>query len=144
MTPPLFVVAVLGFVGLLRRPAWRPVRGLAPAYLVALLVNLLAGGQIYYAFGLLAFVVAAGWATARGPRWLLVAAVAVNAVFGAILALPLLPVSEVGFQAGLNSTIGDQVGWPTYVRTLRRVYEAMPVDDRSRPCCRLRRVPRKR
>ncbi len=130
--PPLFVLAVLGFIGLVRRPAWRPVRGLAPAYLVALLVNLLAGGQIYYAFGLLAFMVAAGWATERGPRWLLVAAVAVNAVFSVILALPLLPVSEVGFQAGLNSTIGDQVGWPTYVRTLRRVYEAMPVDDRSR------------
>ena len=97
--PPLFVLVVLGFVALLRRPAWRPVRGLALAAVVALAITFLAGGQIYYAFGLLAFLLAAGWATDRGPTWLLVAAVALNGAVNAFIALPLLPLSHVSVQA---------------------------------------------
>lgn len=130
--PPLFGVVVLGFVGLLRRPAWRPVRGLALATVVALSVTFVAGGQIYYAFGLLAFVLAAGWATDRGPTWLLVAAVAVNGAVNALIALPLLPLSHVGVQAALNPTIGDQVGWPTYVATVRAAYQGIPPGQRPR------------
>ena len=130
--PPLFVVVVLGFVALLRRPAWRPVRGLALAAVVALALTFLAGGQVYYAFGLLAFVLAAGWATDRGPTWLLVAAIALNGAVNAFIALPLLPLSHVSVQAALNPTIGDQVGWPTYVATLRAAYERIPTDERPR------------
>jgi hypothetical protein len=127
--PPLFVVAVIGFVALFRRREWRPVRGLALAYLVALAINFGAGGQIYYAFGLLAYLVAAGWAAARRPRWLPrwlpAAAVALNAVVSAFIALPIVPASDSGVQAALNSTIGDQVGWPTYVASLRSVYAGL-------------------
>ena len=130
--PPLFVVVVIGFVALLRRPAWRPVRGLALAAVVALAVTFLAGGQVYYAFGLLAFLLAAGWATDRGPTWLLVAAVALNGAVNAFVALPLLPLSDVAVQAALNPTIGDQVGWPTYVATLRSVYQRIPTGERPR------------
>ncbi len=128
--PPLFVVVVIGFVALLRRPAWRPVRGLALAAVVALAVTFVAGGQIYYAFGLLAFLLAAGWATDRGPTWLLVAAIALNGAVNAFIALPLLPLSHVSVQAALNPTIGDQVGWPTYVATLRAAYERIPAGER--------------
>ena len=130
--PPLFGVVVLGFVSLLRRSAWRPLRGLALATLVALAVTFLAGGQIYYAFGLLAFVLAAGWATDRGPTWLLVAAVALNVTVNAFIALPLLPLSHVSVQAALNPTIGDQVGWPAYVDTLRAAYQRIPTGQRPR------------
>ena len=130
--PPLFVLVVIGFVALLRRPAWRPLRGLALAAIAALAVTFLAGGQIYYAFGLLAFLLAAGWATERGPTWLLVAAVALNGAVNAFIALPLLPLSHVSVQAALNPTIGDQVGWPTYVATLRAAYERIPTNERPR------------
>jgi 4-amino-4-deoxy-L-arabinose transferase-like glycosyltransferase len=130
--PPLFALVVVGFVALLRRSQWRPVRGLATASLVALILTFVGGGQIYYAFGLLAFLLAAGWATERGPRWLLVTAIAVNGVVNAFISLPLLPLSNAGVVAALNPTIGDQVGWPTYVATLRSAYQQIPVDTRGR------------
>ena len=130
--PPLFVVVVIGFVALLRRPPWRPVRGLALAAVAALVLTFLGGGQIYYAFGLLAFVLAAGWATERGPIWLLAAAVALNGAVNAFIALPLLSLSHVSVQAALNPTIGDQVGWPTYVATLRAAYARIPAGERPR------------
>jgi Dolichyl-phosphate-mannose-protein mannosyltransferase len=127
--PPLFVLVVVGFVALLRRPNWQRVRCIALAAPFALAVTFLGGGQIYYAFGLLAFLLAAGWATERGPTWLLVSAVAVNGAVNAFIALPLFPVSV---QAALNPTIGDQVGWPTYVATLRSAYQRIPASQRSR------------
>lgn len=130
--PPLFGVVVLGFVALWRRRSWRPLRGLALAALVALAVTFLAGAQVYYAFGLLAFLLAAGWATDRGPTWLLVTAVALNGAVNAFIALPLLPLSHVSVQAALNPTIGDQVGWPTYVATLRAAYARIPPGQRQR------------
>ncbi|MFL6098766.1 MAG: ArnT family glycosyltransferase [Actinomycetales bacterium] len=130
--PPLFVLVVIGFVALLRRTAWRPVRGLAVAAVVALALTFLAGGQIYYAFGLLAFLLAAGWATELGATWLLVVAVALNGAVNAFIALPLLPLSQVSVQAALNPTIGDQVGWPTYVATLRAAYERIAAGERGR------------
>jgi 4-amino-4-deoxy-L-arabinose transferase-like glycosyltransferase len=130
--PPLFVFVVIGFVALWQRPAWRPVRGLALAAVVALALTFLAGGQIYYAFGLLAFLLAAGWATDRGATWLLVAAVALNGAVNAFIALPLLPLSHVSVQAALNPTIGDQIGWPTYVATLRAAYERILPSERPR------------
>lgn len=130
--PPLFVIVVIGFVALLRRPNWKRVRCIALAAPFALALTFVGGGQIYYAFGLLAFLLAAGWATERGPTWLLVSAVALNGAVNAFIALPLLPLSHVSVQAALNPTIGDQVGWPTYVATLRSAYQRIPADQRSR------------
>ena len=100
--------------------------------MVALALTFLGGGQIYYAFGLLAFVLAAGWATERGPTWLLVAAIALNGAVNAFISLPLLPLSHFSVQAALNPTIGDQVGLPTYVATVRAAYERIPADQRRR------------
>jgi hypothetical protein len=50
----------------------------------------------------------------------------------AFIALPLLSLSHVSVQAALNPTIGDQVGWPTYVATLRAAYERIPTGERPR------------
>src|SRR5262249_48342021 len=84
---PLIPVCYLGLTGLFRREAWRPVRSIAVAYLASVTLTLIAGGQIYYPFGLLAFVFAAGTVPTierlvrtdiRRARWWIVSAVALN------------------------------------------------------------------
>ena len=50
--PVLFVVCVAGFVGLLRRPEWRPVRWLAPAVVIVVGLTTVAGAQVHYPYGL--------------------------------------------------------------------------------------------
>ncbi|MGO8887052.1 MAG: hypothetical protein ACLPUO_15855 [Streptosporangiaceae bacterium] len=58
--PPLVPIWVAGLVALWRRPAWRAVRFLPLAFAVLLLETFADGGQLYYPFGLLAVVYAAG------------------------------------------------------------------------------------
>jgi 4-amino-4-deoxy-L-arabinose transferase-like glycosyltransferase len=128
---PVFPVAVVGYVALWRRPDWRPVRCLAVAYPLAVVINFLAGGQVYYAFGLLAYLLTAGFvATTWSPR-LLVALVAVNALVSCYIALPVLPVRDTSVQGALNPTVGDQVGWPTYVATVTRAVDTLTPEQRA-------------
>jgi 4-amino-4-deoxy-L-arabinose transferase-like glycosyltransferase len=142
---PLLPVWITGIVSLFRRPEWRPIRVIAVAYLVAVVLTAAAGIQVYYAFGLQAFVLAAGWIPA--VEWLrraappdvawrragLVASVAANALLSAIVALPMLPPDVVAHTPviALNQTVGDQVGWPQYVRILASAYHTMSADDRA-------------
>lgn len=139
--PPLFVVGVAGFAATFRRPPWRPLRGVAVAYPVALVLTLLSGGQNYYPIGLLAYLVAVGWvptvdwtAGQSGRSSTVRIALAINALVSALAALPALPVSWVGRspQPAMNQTVGDQIGWETYVRTLADVYRALPPDQQAR------------
>ncbi|GIH02421.1 hypothetical protein Rhe02_04880 [Rhizocola hellebori] len=138
--PALLAVWIAGLVALLRREQWRPIRAVGVAYLVALLLTFIGGGQLYYAFGLQAFLLAAGWVPVQRwmagtwRRWLVFAAVAVNAVASALIALPLLPVTEVGQSpaVALNPTMGDQIGWPQYVAQLAAVYAALPPEQQRR------------
>ncbi|MFC0865573.1 glycosyltransferase family 39 protein [Sphaerimonospora cavernae] len=139
---PLTPVWVAGLVAVLRRPAWRPVRALAIAYLVVLVVTWMSGGQIYYPFGLLAFLFAAGcvavaeWiARGRLARSAVVgSALAINAVVSASIALPIVPVDILGRTPipKINQTARDQVGWTVYVRTVLDVYDSLPAQDRAR------------
>jgi hypothetical protein len=128
---PLTLVAGYGFVGLVRHPPWRVLRALAVAYVVAVLLNLGAGGQVYYAFPLLAYLMAAGWARIDFPTPAVVGLLAVNGVIVAFIALPLMPVRHDQLPAALNPTIGDQTGWPTYVATLQRVVDRLPARQRA-------------
>jgi 4-amino-4-deoxy-L-arabinose transferase-like glycosyltransferase len=139
--PPLVPVWVAGFVALLRRPAWRPVRALAIAYPVLLVLVLATGGQIYYPLGLLLFLVAAGavpvgdWTRRTRSRtrlgWV-VAAVALTVVVSSVIALPLVPVSAVGATPipAMNQAVRDQVGWPQYVAEVRTAYRTVPAASR--------------
>jgi 4-amino-4-deoxy-L-arabinose transferase-like glycosyltransferase len=131
--PPLVPVWCAGWVALARRPAWRPVRFLAVSFPVLLVLCAVAGGQVYYPVGLLVVLFAAGCVPvadllSRSPGWWRPAVVA------AVIALPLLPVTVLGATPvpGLNQLAGDQVGWPTYVRGVAAVYDALPPSDRSR------------
>jgi 4-amino-4-deoxy-L-arabinose transferase-like glycosyltransferase len=136
---PLFWVCVLGFLGLWRRPQWRPIRFIAVAYLVILVLAIIGGGQIYYPFGLLTYLLAAGsvvvaqrW-PGRAGTWRLAVTVGLNGVVSVLTALPLLPVTTFGDTpiGDVNQTLPDQVGWPVYVRTVADVYRSLPAADQA-------------
>jgi 4-amino-4-deoxy-L-arabinose transferase-like glycosyltransferase len=138
--PPLVPIWVAGLVGLLRRPAWWPIRFVAAAFPVLLVLVFIMGSQFYYPFGLLAVlypigcVPAAEWLR-RGSarRTLVVAGVAVNAVVSLLVALPLLPLSALGNTPvpGINQVARDTVGWPAYAEEVGAVYAALPAADRA-------------
>jgi hypothetical protein len=139
--PPLVAVWVAGLVGLLRRERWRPVRAIGVSYLAMCVLVLVVGGQPYYPYGLLAALLAAGCVVTadwigrrqRQVRLTLVgAAIGVNAVVSALIALPLVPVDALGDTPipGINQTARDSVGWPTYVDQVVWVYESLPPADR--------------
>jgi hypothetical protein len=139
---PLVPIWISGFVALLRRPAWRPLRALAVAYPVVLLVTFVGGGQVYYPVGVIAFLFAAGcvvtaeWISVHRAwrRPLVIAGLALNAAVTLVLALPLLPVDVLGRTPipELNQGTRDQIGWPSYTRQVADVYRALPPTERSR------------
>ncbi len=133
--PPLVPIWVACLVALWRRPAWRPVRFLPLAFVVLLLETFAGGGQLYYPFGLLAVVYAAGCVPAadflvrsRGWRAAAWVAICVNAAVSAVIALPLLPASVLGRTPvpGINQLARDQIGWPDYVSQIAAVYRTIP------------------
>ena len=139
--PPLVVVWIAGLVALWRRPAWAGIRFLVPALPVLLVLVFIMGTQPYYEFSLVAALFAIGcvptadW-LARGGTGRLATVVVlgvVNAVIAALVALPLVPVDDVGSTpiAGLNQTTGDTVGWPTYVRQVAAAFHRVPAAERA-------------
>lgn len=139
VAPTLAAVWIAGLVALLRRPQWRPVRAIAVAYLTALVLTFVGGGQIYYAFGLQAVLLAAGWVpTVDWMRTtvrtgLVYAAVVLGAVVTVLLALPVLPVRTFGQTPipEINQAAQDSVGWPEYVATFRTVYDGLTPEQRA-------------
>jgi 4-amino-4-deoxy-L-arabinose transferase-like glycosyltransferase len=139
--PPLVPVWVAGWVGLVRRPQWRPVRSLAVAFPVLLALVFAMGAQLYYPFGLLSVLFAAGcvpaaaWA-ARSPvrRWVLAGGLALNGVVSVVLGLPVVPVSELGATPvpAINQVARDSVGWPTYVEEIAAAARTVPPALRSK------------
>jgi 4-amino-4-deoxy-L-arabinose transferase-like glycosyltransferase len=117
----LFLVPIwfIGIKALLRRPEWRPVRALAVAYPVLLVITLVTGGQFYYPMGLLIALYAAGcvpvaaWAATWSRRRVLIIGVVLNSAISALVALPLIPVEVVGGTPipAMNSSVPDEVGW---------------------------------
>ncbi|GAA1681454.1 glycosyltransferase family 39 protein [Glycomyces endophyticus] len=132
----LFLVPVwfAGVWALVRRPEWRPVRALAVAYPVLLVIVLVTGGQFYYPMGLVIVFYAIGcvpvaaWARGLGRRGLLVTAAALNSAVSLVVALPLIPVGEVGGTPipDMNNSVPDQVGWQAYTDQVEAVVAAAP------------------
>ena len=137
---PSAAIWIIGLVRVLRDQAWRPVRALAWAYLVACALTLVSGGQPYYPLGLLIFLYAAGtvvvarWAGRRRARWAWpVAALVLSGATTLVVALPLIPLSSLGSTGvpAASSVVGDQVGWPVYVREVAEVVDGLPAADRA-------------
>lgn len=141
--PPLVPIWVAGGVALWRRPQWRRMRALVVTLVVVTIATAVGGAQVYYPLGILIVVWAAGcvptadWIARRNVpsrRRLVVAAVVLNSVVAAVVSLPVLPVTVVGSTpvADMNQTVGDQIGWPTYVEQIRSVVDGLTTDERSR------------
>jgi len=143
--PLLVPVWLSGLVGLLRRPDWRRYRCLGWAYLALVVLLLISSGKAYYLAGFYPLLLGFGavpvdaW-LARGKRggrarvaWLAVAIV-ITALINAVIALPVLPARQLPNSAtiGLNSDIGEEVGWPAFTRTVAGVYDRLPAATRQR------------
>ncbi|WP_436527302.1 glycosyltransferase family 39 protein [Actinoplanes sp. HUAS TT8] len=136
--PPVWIA---GVVTLLRDPRLRPIRALAMAYPLMLILILVIAGQPYYPLGLLTALFAIGavptvrWLDGRLSRriWLL-AGVAVFGAMGVLTSLPVIPESSLADSgvAEANGTIADQIGWPEYVAQVAAVYRSLPADEQSR------------
>ena len=141
--PPLVAIWISGAVAVWRRPQWRPIRFLAAALPVLLVLVFVLGSQSYYPLPLIGMFFAVGcvptcdWIARRHGavrRAIVVAVVAVNAVVSAVIALPLIPIRALHDTPvpGINQTVGDSVGWPVYTRQVDAVYQGLPAADRAR------------
>jgi Dolichyl-phosphate-mannose-protein mannosyltransferase len=138
ISPLLFPICVAGFVGVIRRPEWRPVRWLAPGMVIMVALTLVGGSQVHYPYGLLAVIFAAGCPPAadfarlaRSRMVLISTAVVLHIVVGVTANLPVLPERVVAdsFLPSLNTGLAEQIGWPTYVQQIDRVTARLRVND---------------
>jgi Dolichyl-phosphate-mannose-protein mannosyltransferase len=117
-------VAGLRFLWRSGRPLWR---ALAWAYgLLFVLFALTAGARTYYLAAAYVYLLAAGavaidgWLQARPGRVRkLVLAITLTTAASLPIILPLLPPADIGWTYKTNQTLGETVGWPQLVRTVR-------------------------
>lgn len=138
---PLVPIWVAGLIGLLRRPSWRPVRYVAAAFPVVLVLVFVGGSQFYYPLGLVTALLAAGcvvttrWMRAGPPSrtWWVVGGIAFNAMTSAVIALPVVPLEHLHATPipTVNQIAQDQVGWPAYVRDVARVRARLSASQRA-------------
>jgi 4-amino-4-deoxy-L-arabinose transferase-like glycosyltransferase len=136
--PPLTVVWFVGLVAIWRRPQWRPIRFVAAALPVLVVITLLLATQATYPFALVAAVFAIGsvptvqwWRRGwlqRARKPVLLALVGVNVAVSALIALPLVPVRHLGATPipGINQAARDTVGWRVYAGEVAAVYRQVP------------------
>ncbi|WP_229904451.1 ArnT family glycosyltransferase [Lentzea cavernae] len=137
--PVVAVVMVVGLVGVLRRPRWRPVRALGAAYLLGTaLVLAIAPSGIDYTEGYLVPLIAAGcvlvdeW-LARGRKRLpaVISLFAVFAVLQVVVSLPVLP-ARVFVRYPASSLTTETIGWERIARQVADAYSTLPAGERSR------------
>ena len=136
--PVLFAVCVAGFVALLRRPEWRPLRWLVPAMVIMAVLTLVAGAQVHYPYGLVSVIFAVGCVptaefarTSRSRLVLVAGGLVVHAALNVVINLPVLPERALAasFVPSVNTLLAEQIGWDNYVRQIDRVTAAAQAED---------------
>jgi hypothetical protein len=144
MVSPLLVpVWVAGLVAAWRNPALRAVRVIPVLYGLLGVAYILGNGKAYYLASLYPTVIGLGaiptaaWLS-RGNRpqvrrRILVVAVALSAVVSAVVALPVLPESQLPGSASiaLNPDLGETVGWPQFIATVNTAWHDLPAATRA-------------
>jgi hypothetical protein len=132
--PLLLPIWGSGLWWLSRSNQTRPLRPLAWTYPVLLVAVFLGAGKSYYVAPVLLVYLAAGcvvvdrWMTTSRRVMAVGALVTVSAVTSAIIALPLLPASDVGDSpvAALNDDALETIGWPQLIDEVAAVVRTLP------------------
>ena len=137
--PLLLPIWGAGLLWLWRSDETKALRPLAFSYPVLLVAVFIGAGKSYYVAPILLVYLAAGcvvvdrWMTK--PRRVITvgALVSVSAVTSAIIALPLLPVNDVGGSpvAALNDDALETIGWPEFTAVVADVIETLPSEQRA-------------
>lgn len=130
----LAVPAAAGLWWLIRDEEARPWRPIAFAYLFLLVLFLATGGKAYYVAPMYSALLAAGgvWfqrLSSRGRRWMVTAA-GIGVAVGALIALPMMPVSNAG-TFDLTGELGETVGWPALIHDVDEAYSQIPAGLRE-------------
>jgi hypothetical protein len=115
----------------LRDPRLRVVGVAAVAVIVAQFVL---GGKGYYPGGVYTFCFAAGATALSGsPLRRRAVVYCAAAAVSAVIALPLLPAAALArFPVQkVNYDLGEEIGWPSQVALVARVYDALPAPERA-------------
>jgi 4-amino-4-deoxy-L-arabinose transferase-like glycosyltransferase len=135
ISPMLAPVWIAGLVALFTDPALRVYRFLALTWVVLAVVFMATGGKPYYIAGLLPVLLAAGsvkvdaWlelGRAGARKALLVAALGLSALVGAVISLPVLPAKDADVVVDVNDDVGETIGWPELADTVSAVYRDLP------------------
>ena len=106
--------------------------------LLFVIFMLTTGKQTYYLAGVYVPLLAAGLVSA--DRWLhehpvrlrrLAVATALTTVVPVLVALPVLPSSDIGWTYSLSGASGESVGWPQLVSTVRAGWLSIPATRRA-------------
>jgi hypothetical protein len=132
-------VWIAGLVRLLRAPELRFARAIGWAYLILLVVFVVAGGKVYYPAGIYPVLLAAGaqptlsW-TRRGRRRLRRVVLALALVFSALvsmaIALPVTPIRDL-HNRGFAYDVGETIAWPTYAHEIATAWHGLPASVRA-------------
>ena len=135
ISPMLAPVWLAGLVAFFTDPGLRTYRFLAWAWVVLAVVYMAVGGKPYYLAGLLPVLLAAGsikvdvWlerGSTGARKGLLVSAIALGALIGGTISLPVLPARDSDVVVAVNSDVGETIGWHDLVDTVVSVYGTLP------------------
>jgi Dolichyl-phosphate-mannose-protein mannosyltransferase len=145
MTLLSFPLWIVGLYFCLRTREGRNFRALACAFLVTLVLFVLAKGRGYYLAPAYPMLYAAGgvwverWlstlnaARAQAVRAAVAAALALSILGAMAVALPLAPIHSRWFRLAdkVNMTLRDEIGWEDLVSTLAQVRDSLPAESRA-------------
>ena len=127
--PWLLKIWLSGLVRLLRDAA---LRWLGVAFLVMVVLVLLAGGKPYYVSAFLPALLAAGAQPFLDRVWTwVVPALLVLSTPVLVFVLPLLPAEHAQVAVDVNYDAGETIGWPAYVDQIAAAYRGLPAGTRD-------------
>lgn len=97
------------------------------------------GAKIYYLAGAYVYLLAAGavgiearLVVNSGQLRSMLSRTALTAAVAVPIVLPVLPASDIGWSYGINQVLGESLGWPELVATVRKAWLSVPAAERGR------------
>ena len=142
VSPVLAPVWVAGLIAPFRRRALRDVRFLPWLYFVLAVAYLVGNGKAYYLASFYPALLGIGalpvadWTYRQRAALrtnLLAVGIAISIVVSAVIALPLLPPTQLQGSAvmAINPDQGETVGWPKFIDTVSQAWQSIPAAQRA-------------